>query len=125
MLRSSLDPLEQGYYDQQERDLADGRANPFVRRRTVQEVMVLGEEGDRRRREQREAALREAEERERLQQEMEEKERARMSNPVTKDLAALRRRKDSTQLDALILSGTAAAASEMRRAHDFELDIDI
>ena len=115
------------YYKEEEED-ADRQANPnpFVRRKTIQHVMHVGEEADRLKREadekRKKIEAREAE----AQAEKKRKEEMIQSSVLLSDMHALKRKKTMTEHDeSHVLKSLDGVQGQLEKAHDFELDLDL
>ena len=118
------------YYKEKERlQLKDSNdrpvANPFVRRKTVQHVMHVGEEADRiKAEEEAKRKKRELEEEKRLEDKRLREERIAQSTLLS-DMHGLKRKKMGEHDEESVIHGLTGHNSEMQAAHNFELDIDI
>ncbi len=100
--------------------------NPFVRRKTIQHVMHVGEEADRLKREEEEKRRKiEAKEAE-IAAEKKRKEDMIQSSVLLSDMHALKRKKTATEHDEThVLNSLEGAQGQLEKAHDFELELDI
>lgn len=122
MFKTSTEGQE-NYYGDDGEDRSSAAPNPFVRRKTIQHVMHVGEEADRLQKEQ-DAEKKRKEDAESEQARLRtEREARRAADPIASDMHALKRKK--TDAEPVDFKGLTAAAKQLVDAHDFDLDLEI
>jgi hypothetical protein len=114
------------YYKEDEEAEGQANPNPFVRRKTIQHVMHVGEEAERLKREaddkRKAVEAREAA----LQAEKKRKEDMIQSSVLLSDMHALKRKKTMTEHDeSHVLQNLDGVQGQLEKAHDFELELEI
>lgn len=123
MFKTSGEGGAEHYYDEEATDRSSANPNPFVRRKTIQHVMHVGEEAERLAREQQEEKRRLEEAEAEQRRLVAEREARRAADPIASDMHALKRKK--TEVETLTDHGVTGAAKQLVAAHDFDLDLDI
>jgi len=116
----------ENYYKEEKLD-ASGKAvsNPFVRRKTVQHMMHVGEEAELRKAAE-EEERRKREEQEKAREEEKRKRTERIAqNALLSDMHALKRKKTLEPDEESIFGGLRGVQSKLEAAQDFEFDLDI
>jgi hypothetical protein len=112
------------YYEEKGKAGA-GNANAFVRRKTIQHVMHVGEEADRRKEQLEEEKKKKEQEEADALAEKKRKEEMIKASVLLSDIHGLKRKKNVDHDESTVLKGLAGSISQMEAAHDFELDLDI
>ncbi len=122
MFKTSADGQE-NYYGADGEDRSSANPNPFVRRKTIQHVMHVGEEADRLQKEQNAEKQRKEDAEAELVRLRSEREARRAADPIASDMHALKRKK--TDAEPVDFKGLTAAAKQLVDAHNFDLDLEI